>query len=446
MQIQVEDLNSYSKKLKIQLTAEDLGPIEKKVLRDYQRQADIHGFRRGHAPLSMVRKRYESMIQQDILEEAMKEYYEKALDEAKIDPVGQGKITDLKFEDAASGMSFDLEVEVEPEFELKKYKGLKVEKDIIEITDEMVDDSLQQLREQYATVKDVEEAREGHHVHFDVQELDQGDVPILGHKYENLEVELGSGKFDPQIESQLVGIKPDEKRIVRQEVPPAPDVNTQEPVVNRMEIHAKKIEEKEYPELDDEFVKNLNDEKLDNMDQLRERVRENMKLEFQRRSEQNFNNRLIDELLKENPFEVPPTMVDHYLDEMVKDFKKQSQGQEIQEDLVKKEYRASAVHNIRWHFLRKKLVEVENITASDEEAFKLIDEAPAEEKIKEQAKADQHYLGHLKEDIAERKVLDLLKEHAEVVEVYPLKQGLTGESTGDSGKAAPEKKKEKEKE
>ncbi len=422
MHTEVETLNSYSKKLKVDIAPEELNPIEKKVLKQYQKKADIPGFRRGHAPLGMVKKRFNDIIQQDIIEETLKKYYGKALEEAQIEPVAQGKITDFNYEDIKSGMQFEIEVEVQPEIELKKYKGLKVEKDIVEVTDEMVENALQHIREQYATVKEVEEAKEGDFLYFDVQELDKGQVPIIGHKYNDLQVELGLGKFDPQVESQLIGITQDEKRIVEQEQPPSPESKEQQPMKTIYEAHAKKIEEKEFPELNDEFVKNLDDENLETMDQLRDQVRKNIEIDIKNRSEQAFNNRIIDELLKENPFEVPPSLIDNYLNEMVADINRQAQEQEIDEDQIRKEYRAAAIHNIRWFYLKKKLEEAENISISDEEAINFIEESNLDEENKKVAKSNPQYLQRLKDDLLEKKVLDMLKEHAEIVEVYPTQQ------------------------
>ncbi len=420
MQTVVETLNSYSKKLKVEISPEDLIPLEEKVAKSYQKRSEIPGFRAGKAPLNIVRKRHHDLINQDIIEEALRKFYGKALTEANINPVSEGKITDFKFDDIKSGMQFEIEVEVEPEFELKKYKGLKVEKDVVEVTEQMVDEALEQLREEYATVKEINQALENHFVYFDAQELGEGDIPVIGHKYENLQVQLGSGKFDPEIEEQLVGIKTGEKRIVRKEIPPPPNKKDRSPERQSLEIQVKKIEEKEFPQLNDEFVNNLDDEKIQNLQQLRDRIRENMQRDFNRRSENIFQNRLIDELLKENPFEVPPSMVENYLDHLVQDIKKQSKDKQIDEESVRKEYRTSAIHNIRWHLLEKKLAEKENISVPEEQVMQLIDSSNLDDKIKKQAKKDSHYLGHLKEDLTEQKALEFLKEHAEITEVYPM--------------------------
>jgi trigger factor len=146
-----------------------------------------------------------------------------------------------------------------------------------------------------------------------------------------------------------------------------------------------------------------------------------MKIDLGNRTENQLRNRLIDELLKENTFDVPPSMIEHYLQEMIKDIARQSKTETIDEETVRKEYRASAIHNIRWYFLKRKLVEIENISVTDEEINKIIDESGLDDKVKNQAKKDKHYLGHLRDDLMESKVIEVLKNHAEIVEVYPPK-------------------------
>ena len=419
MQTAVETVNSYLKKITVELDPEELQPLEKKIVKKYRREASIPGFRPGRAPESIIKKRYGDLILQDIADEAISQFYFRAIQETKLEPVSTGKIVDLKFNDVQEGMRFVIELEVQPEFELKKYKGLRAEKEVLEVTEEMVEDTLQKIREQYATVKEVEEAAEGHFLYFDVQELDRSQMPIIGHKYENMQVQLGSGKFDPELEEQLIGIKTGEKRIVRKEELPVPGVEDAEPKVFLFEIHAKKIEEKEYPELDDEFVKNLGNDTIETLAQLKEHVRKDIEINLRKRIEDTFTNRVIDELLKENPFEVPPSMVDNYLDNLIKDYKKQVPNQEVDEEKIREQYRATAIHELRWYLLMKKIIEVENIEVTNEEIEQYIDSLETDEKSREMFKKDKRLKERIKDNLLEQKVLNLLKENAEVIEIFP---------------------------
>ncbi len=422
MRTDVETVNAYSRKLKVDISPEELATLEHKVLKNYQRRAEIPGFRPGKAPLNIVRQRHSELIKQELIDEALRKFYSEALGEANINPVSQGKIIDFKFENIKSGMQFEIEVEVEPEIELKKYKGLKVDRDVVSVTDEMVDRALQQLREQYATVKEINQAEKDHYIYFNAQELDKGDVPIVGHKYENLHVQLGSGKFDSEIEKQLIGIKKGEKRIVGKETIKLGPNKEEQKQRSSLEIHVKKIEEKEFPELDDTFVQNLNENKLENLQQLKERIRNNLAIDLQQRTEDLLRNRLIDELLKENPTDVPPSMVENYLDSLIEDIKKQSKDRNVDEESIRKEYRPAAIHNLRWHFLKKKLIEAENISITQEEINNMIDAANLDKKTRNRLTSDKHYMDHLREDLIEKKVIEMLKQNGEIIEVYPYKQ------------------------
>lgn len=422
MKTEVQPINSYSKKLIVNISGDELKPVQERITRKYQKQSNIPGFRRGKAPLSIIKQRHGASILQDLVEEAIREFYGKAIDESGLQPVSHGKISKLDFDKLEDGMTLEIEVEVEPEIELKKYKGLKVEKDVVEVSEQMIEDNLKYLQEQFATSREVEQAEKGHFIQFDVQELGEGNVPVVGRKYENMQVQLGSGKFDPQIEEQLIGAKLSEKRIVTKESPsPAPD--QEKPAADtRLEIHIKKIEEKDFPELNDEFVKNLDDDSLENMEQLRSRLKENISADLTYRSNQAFTNRLVDELLKENPFEVPPSMVDHYLEEMIQDMKRQAGDKDMDEETLRKQYRASAIHHLRWYFLRKKIMETENLSITNGDAEQFIESAPWGDEEKAKAKKDEHYLRHLKEDLLEKKIVDILKQNAEVIEVFPMQE------------------------
>jgi FKBP-type peptidyl-prolyl cis-trans isomerase (trigger factor) len=115
---------------------------------------------------------------------------------------------------------------------------------------------------------------------------------------------------------------------------------------------------------------------------------------------------------------------------MIKNIRNQSKDKEIDEEAIRQEYRASAIHNLRWYFLKKKLIEAENISISDDELQQLIDQSNLEEKEKKRIRNDQHYLEHLREDLLEKRVTDLLKQHAEVTEIYPLQKKAPEKSKG----------------
>ncbi len=425
--------SEVKRKIVISVTPEEMKEIENRVIKRYQKQVQIPGFRKGRAPAGLVKKEYGESIQMDVLEEAISRFYGQALDAVDIEPVSQGKVTNINFESVDQGMTFEIEVEVEPEIELKKYKGLKVEREKVVVTDAMVDDVINNILKQHATVKEVDTVAEGTVVKADIQQLGEGNVPIVGRKYENVEIEVGKGEFDPEIEKQLIGLKAGESKIVTREVAPTEGEGQSEPVVERYEFTIKEVFEKEIPELTDEFVENLGQEEYKTVADLRAAIEKMLREDLERRTREVFANRLIDEALKENPFDVPEGMVEHYLHHVVEDFKRQMGNQKIDEEAIRQNYRPMAIRNIRWYLLSRKIAEVEGLEVTQEEIEKAIDEdprIPAEHK--EQLKKDDHYVGHLVDNLLGEKILNFLAEHAEVTEVLP--EGVA-ESEGTEKKA-----------
>lgn len=417
MQVDVQKLNSYKRQLKVKIDSSELKEVEDQAIRKIRKGAAIRGFRKGKAPVSLIKQRYAENIKMEVMEQAISDFYSKALEEARINPISVGNINNLTFDNVESGMEFDIEVEVEPDIELKKFKGLKVEKEIPVVTDKMIEDVLENLRQQYATAQELDEVKEGAHVVFDAQLLGEGDVPVIGRKFEDVQIQIGSGEFDLELEQSLIGVQKGEQKIVRRTIEPKSKEEGRHTESYRITV--KSIQEKDLPPLDDDFVQNLQDDSVQTLDQLKERIRENLKNDVERRSREQFVSRLIDELLKENPFDAPDSMVDHYLDHVVEDIKGQFKGQKIDDSTVRKNYRAHAIHNVRWYLIKRALVEKENIKVEKKEIEDLIDQIKVDDKQKERMKTDPNFLNRLGEDLLEQKIINLLESNADIIEVYP---------------------------
>ncbi len=416
MQFEVTEVDSIKRLVKVAVTPEDLSEIEATVVQKIKKSASLPGFRKGHVPVGLIKKSYADVIQKEVLESAISNYYIKVLDESKLNPISQGQISNIKFENVTTGLDFQIELEVEPTITLKKYKGLKVEREIPVVTEEMIDESLESIRQNFATVKAVDQAEEGHLVNLTIQELGEGDVPIVGRKYDNIVVKLGSGEFEPELEKQLVGIKEKEDRILRKTVvmPDAPA--DQPPKTESYKATAVSVEEQELPELDDEFVKNLGDEKLDTMEQLRDDIRKRMLEQLEARSKQQVYSRLIDEVLKENPFDVPESMVNNYLRHIAQDMQRQRPKEKIDEENIRKQYRVDAIHEIRWHLLKQALAKAENINVSDEEVFQKIALLPYSEEEKATIRNSETFTAQIRQDILDEKMKKFLELNAEVTD------------------------------
>jgi trigger factor len=338
--------------------------------------------------------------------------FQEGIKEVNIVPFGQPMVKKFDY-DENKNLNMEVEVETYPEIDLKKYKGLKIEKNIYKITDEDVEDRLLYIRKQKATITAVKEAaQEGHYMIIDMQELDETGMPLIGKKYDDIRINLGEGTFDPEIEHQLIGLKVGEDKVIEKKYDQKSSMRQKEGKTERFKITVKSIEEEELPEADDDFVKELNIG-IETIDKLKVTIKEQLEHDWGQESEQHFYNQLAHELLQENPFEVPESMVSGYLDQIVNDISKRDSKVDVEE--VRKTYRVDALFNIKWYHLKEKIAQEENIRTDDndfDEYLEKIDDT----KIRERYQNDKDLKKRVLNDLYEKKIFDFLVSNSKVTE------------------------------
>jgi trigger factor len=293
---------------------------------------------------------------------------------------------------------------------LKKYKNFTFEKEIYKIDDSDVEDSINYIRKQKAIITPFDEqSREGNFVTFSVQELDETGMPLIGKKYDDIRVQLGEGQFDPEIESQIIGMKKGEERQIEKTYPKSAGKELAGKT-ERYAVTMQKVEEEELPELNAEFVEQLNFN-IKTVDDLKAKVREELNHRWGQESEQKFYHQVVQELLHENPFDVPEAMVDNYLEKILEDIRQRDKN--INEEEVRKRYRADATFNIKWFHLREKIAKEENIEATEEDYKKFL-ESIEEESIRSLYNANDEIKQRALNDIFEKKVFDFLVDNSKV--------------------------------
>ncbi len=408
---EVERLSSCKVQIQITLPADRVDKIRKEQEKVVQKEVQIQGFRKGNAPLHMVKNMFAGTIEQKSLDVAMQQAFEEGLKEADIQPVGYPVVKSFDFDDDKN-LKMEIEVETYPEIKLKKYKNFSFEKIIYEINADDVNDNIEYIRKQKAVISPVEgEAANGHYVTFSVQELDTTGMPLIGKKYDDIRVQLGEGQFDPDLESQIIGIKPGEERII-EKVYPKSAGRELAGKVERFSITMKTVDEEELPELDESFIQDL---KLDikSVDELKERVRHELEHRWGQESEQQFYHQVVQELLHENPFDAPETMVDNYLDKIIEDIGRREKN--IDEENVRKHYRSDAIFNIKWIHLKDKIAKEESIESTEEDLGQFLENLN-DDKTRKLYETNEELKRRVMHDIFEKKVFDFLVNNSKVKE------------------------------
>jgi len=407
---EIKNLANCKKELKITVPADQIKDIREEQIKVVQKEAEISGFRKGRAPKHMVQKLYAATIDRYTIDEALEVGFHEGIKESNVVPFGQPLVKNFNY-DEKNNLLMEVEVETYPEIELKKYKGLKIEKIIYNINDEDVDDQIELIRKQKATIIPIEEkAQEGHYITIDMQELDDSGMPLVGKKYNDIRIELGKGSFDNDIEEQLLGAKLNEEIIVEKRYPQGRSGGKGSKKYERFKVFVKRIEQEELPELNDEFVTALNIN-INSVDELKRRVKEQLEFDWGQRSEQHFYNQLAHELLQENPFEVPESMVSVYLDQIVADIGKRDKTIDIED--VRRNYRVDALFNIKWFHLKQKIAEVEKIKVEEKDYTEYLQKIE-DNRLRNRYRKEKELKKRIQNDLFERKIFDFLVANSEV--------------------------------
>ena len=422
MDYSVNDVQAWLREVKFHIPAEEIQEKLNEKIQELRKEISIPGFRKGKVPSDIIRMRFGKMLLEDILEDAMNDAYKEIVAKENLEVVGPPEIQEQKW-DENDGLEVLLEVQIEPEIELRNYKGLQLTKEIHKIADEEIDATIEHLREENAVVEDIDgEAEAGDYIVADLQEVDAGGVPIVGHKLEYKKIKLGSGEYGKDFEEQLLGVKKGEERKVEQKEEGKPP--------KYYSVRVKDVSRHNLPELSDEFAKDLGD--YESLDDLRKAVQEYLEREYENRSRQNLVDELIDALIAENPFEVPPQMIENSLNNYVEDLKKHLK-RDFDVESFREGQRPLVIRSIKWYMIQKQLAEQENLKVSDEDVDAYI-EKMAEETNQSLKKLKAIYSlknrrEKLKDELQEEKIIDFLLKNSEIeeVEINPSEQKVIAE-------------------
>ncbi|WP_027715745.1 trigger factor [Desulfuromonas sp. TF] len=426
MNVQIEDVSSIKKKLSFEVAAEQVDAEIRKTYQKIAKTAKVKGFRPGKIPQAVLEKYYAPQMEEQVLGRLINDSYFKALVEHRISAVSDPEIVESSPLEKGKAFSYEAEVEVKPEIEVKDYTGLILQKESFEPEPQVVKDRLEELRvgRSQMEVSSREEARGGDFVVIDFEGFVDGEA-FEGGKAEGHVLELGSGSFIPGFEEQLEGMKREEGREIEVTFPEEYGNKELAGKPATFKVRLREIKEKVLPELDDEFAKGFG---LESFDKLREEIDTSYRTQEKNRIDGDLRERLMNALIERNPVEVPEAMVSNQLDYMLGNVRNrmQSQGMSLEmlglnEDSFKQMYRETAVKQVQGSLILEAVAKQENLKVEDSEIDGKLEEIAAMANAPLDA-VKKHYAGDdarrgLIMQIAEEKVVRFLLDNSTVEEV-----------------------------
>jgi len=427
MKSNVEKVSNLSRKLNVEVPAALVQSSFQKVFQGLQKEATIKGFRKGKAPLATIKSMYGDRVKQDVVQDLIQKHYAQALTEHKLEPLSY---PEFEFEDVheTKDFSFSANFDIRPEIVLKKYEGLEVEKEKFEVDAAKVDQVLENIRASRATFETVAEdraAKKGDVAVINFQGF-VGGAPLENGSGENHHLELGANQFIEGFEDGIVGMKKGESKTISLKFPDPYHAAELAGKPVEFKVTLNEIKAKVLPELTQEFISSLGGPS--DLEALKKSITEDLEATEKKRIEDAFKNRLLKALVKENPVEVPPSLLKEQKASLVEDFKKrmseQGMGESDFASYIEKwdgDFAKTASEMIQSSFLVDAIAKKHDLFAKKEDLDAKFAEYAAQTHI-EESRIREFYgrpeqSSRLTYMITEEKVIALLNKSVKVKEV-----------------------------
>ncbi len=415
----LEEANKFE--LEVAVDGEVFKSAVNKVYKKQVKKINIPGFRKGKAPKQIVERMYGKEVFYD---DAMQDCYPEALadasKEAEVKIVAVDTLEAIEAGD--DGFTFKAVVIVEPEVEVTDYKGIEVEKKSTEVTDELINEEIEKVRDRNSRMITVEDrtAENGDIVVIDFEGFVDGEA-FEGGKAENYNLKLGDGQFIPGFEEQIIGHKTDEEFSINVTFPEDYQAEELKGKDAEFKIKLHEIKVKELPEVDDEFVKDVSEKET--LEEYKQELSEQIKLRLENEADRDFDNQLIDKIIENTKGEIPEAMYNNQVNDMMREFdmRLHSQGMDLDTYLkytgmdaesVTAMYKPEAEKRVKLRLALQAIAKNENLEANDkdiEEEYNRLAEAYKMdvEKVKEAISSDG-----LAEDIKVDKAMKFVRDNA----------------------------------
>jgi trigger factor len=432
--VTVENLAPCKKLMRVEVEAQKVDETFETVTKDFRREANLPGFRPGKAPKEMVLRKYEKDIQEETKRKLISEAYRKAVEEKKLDVLGQPDIEEIQFS-RGQPLQFAATIETAPEFELPEYKGLPVKRELQSVTDADVERALTLLRERQVGYTKVE------------RPVQSGDIAVVNYtgtcegkpitelaptakgltEQKNFWVEVTPNSFIPGFGDQLIGTKAGDKRTVTVDF--AADFVTPQLAGKKgsYEVEVVEVKEKTLPALDDTLAKAYGAE---NLEKLQAGVRRDLENELKFKQDRTLRNELIGALMNRVTFDLPETAVAQETRNVVYDLVQENTKRGVPREAIeqqKEQIFSAATRNakerVKVQFLLQKIAEKEDIKVSQEEIAQRVQhlaglyQMPADKFLRDLRR--RNGLIEIYDQIMNEKVVEFLQQNAKIEDVPP---------------------------
>ena len=415
LQISVEEGERWRRTMNVIVPSGVVNSERRRLTGELAARVKLPGFRKGHVPSSVVEKRFGQSLSREALDKLIGAAYREALSQQELKPISEGEVDNVQYEPDRD-LTFSISFDVRPEIELSRLGGFKVERPAVNGLEDKLEQVLGRLREEKGTWHPLEEGKpeDGNLVEVEIQRMDDGEVG----EAQPYQLVLGQGDAIPNIEEAIKSLEIDGSGDFVVRFPD--DFPNEERRGQEEHLHIR-LDSRQHlvlPELDAEFAKSLGE--FEGVEDLNEKIQADLEKEAEEQAESVVRGKLLDAILDANPFTVPVSMVDRYVESVLGN----PEGvppEKLTE--AKEQLSPQAEHAVKRILAIDRLSEIQELGATKEELDDRIGEI-AEKNGDTPARIyaslqKGERLEALEREITERKVFDFLKEQSEITEARP---------------------------
>jgi trigger factor len=379
MKVKTEDREGLFKAVVVEVEGNLVRTALDEVYSHLRKNVEIQGFRRGNAPLWLIKAKYKDYIREEVGKKVANETLEEALKETKLKPVADVFLEKVDLKEDVPKVTYTVSFEVPPQFELKDVEGMEVEVPKLEFSEDLVEKRIEQLREEHALWEPVE------------REIKEGDLVTVEYEVEEVSREgkgekvsgetsgvIGQNMFRQELEEALKGKKVDE--VVELENLPLYDQQGKEIGRANVKVKVKEVKEKVLPALDDDFARELG---YESWEEARRAIEEKVKEDFERMKRSLIEDAVADKLIKEHEMEIPQTLLRRELSFLIERRVRELRNYGVDTryldyKAMAREFTPQAVANIKLRYILDRYAEKEGLEVTEEEVKDQIEELARE--------------------------------------------------------------------
>ena len=427
MKTNLEKISAVKRKLTVEVEAEEVGKRVNEAYKTIGKKAKIPGFRPGKIPRKILERYFAEQVADDVTRSLVSETLPKAVEETQSFPLTMPVVEN---ETLRMGQDFKYAavMEVKPTIELKPYKGLDAEKEIVSITDEAVDRELEEIRKSSGQLKPTEAGRgvqDGNYAVIGYEGF-EGEEPLEGVKAQDFLVRVGSHEFHPEIEKALIGLKIGEKTEIKIDF--GQDDTNSRLAGKRVnfKVEVRDIKVMDLPELNDDFAKNLGADFSD-LETLKKRIKEDLIAREEKRADVELKKSLLKKISDTVEFELPECLVDseirYSIEGLKRNLMRMGSNMEkagLKEEKLKEDLRPAAERRVKDLLILGEIAKESDLTISEAELSEGYKEMA--EKIGQDPQVLRQYyeanqlVDPLRERLLEEKTLNYVVETANIKE------------------------------